>query len=141
MSEVNPITGVPVTLVRYLDVSVVVAAAPVVVLAKLPVLGYLIAAIAWLLTRYGVESAHRRARRSGNVGRQTALMLAAMMGRVFAIVAAVLIARFAGGTDDGIAAAAVVLAAFTVQLLVTFALRGGYGAGGHPRGTQPGGTS
>jgi hypothetical protein len=57
-----------------------------------------------------------------------------MMGRVFAIVAAVLIARFVGSTDDGIAAAAVVLVAFTVHLLVTIAMRGGYGA-------QPGGSS
>jgi hypothetical protein len=46
-----------------------------------------------------------------------------MMARVFVIVAAILIARFAGGIDDGIAAAAVVLAAFTVQLLVTISLR------------------
>jgi hypothetical protein len=54
---------------------------------------------------------------------------------VFAIVAAVLIARFVGSTDDGIAAASVTLVAFTVHLLVTIALRGdGYGA-------QPGGSS
>jgi hypothetical protein len=57
-----------------------------------------------------------------------------MMGRVFAIVAAVLVARFAGNTDDGIMAASVVLAAFTVQLLVTLALRGGHMP--EPRGTS-----
>jgi hypothetical protein len=60
---------------------------------------------------------------SANPGRQAATLLASGMVRVFAIVAAILIARFAGDTDDGIAAAAVVLAAFTVQLLVTISLR------------------
>jgi hypothetical protein len=134
MSEQNPLSGSALSLVRYLDVSIVVAVAPLFVLAGLPILGYAIGAGAWLATRYAVDIAQRRARVSNNPARQAALLLASMMGRVFAIVAAVLIARFAGSTDDGIAAAAVVLAAFTVHLLVTIAMRGGYGA-------QPGGSS
>jgi hypothetical protein len=110
-------------LVRYLDVTLVVAAAPVFVLGELPLLGYLIAAVTWVATRYGVAVAQRRALAAGNPGRQAATLLATMMARVLAIVAAILIARFAGGTDDGIAAAAVALAAFTLQLLVTISLR------------------
>ena len=135
MSEQSPLSGRAVSLVRYLDVSVVLAVAPVFALGNLPVLGYVIGAVAWLSTRYGFELAQRRARVAGNLPRQTAILLASMMGRVFAIVAAVLIARFVGNTDDGIAAACVVLTAFTVHLLVTVATRGGgYGA-------QPGGSS
>ena len=109
---------------RYLDISVVIAAAPFVVLATLPVAGYAIGAVAWIATRVVLEFAQRRASASSDPGRQTALLLGSMMGRVFAIVAAVLIARYAGNTDDGIAAAAVVLVAFTVQLLVTITHRG-----------------
>jgi hypothetical protein len=134
MSEQNPLSVSALSLVRYLDVSVVVAVAPLFVLAGLPVLGYAIGAVAWLATRYLVDIVQRRARVSRNPGRQAALLLASMMGRVFAIVAAVLIARFVGSTDDGIAAAAVVLVAFTVYLLVTIAMRGGSGA--HPGGSS-----
>jgi hypothetical protein len=135
MSEQNPLGGGALSLVRHLDVSMVVAAAPLFALAGLPVLGYAIGAVAWIVTRYGVDIVQRRARVSGNPARQAALLLASGMGRVFAIVAAVLIARFVGSTDDGIAAASVTLVAFTVHLLVTIALRGdGFGA-------QPGGSS
>ena len=42
-----------------------------------------------------------------------------MLGRVWIIALAILLARYAGGKDDGIMAAALVLAAFTVY----FALR------------------
>jgi hypothetical protein len=123
-SEPLQINSLATSLVRYLDVSLVVAMAPVVVLGNLPVAGYAIGAVAWLLTRYAVEVAHARARRSGNAGREAALVLSSMMARVFAIVAAVLVARFVAGRDDGITAAVVVLAAFTVRLHVTLALRG-----------------
>jgi len=110
-------------LVRYLDVTVVLAAAPVFVLGDLPLTGYLIAAVAWVGTRYVAALAQRRAMASANPGRQAAILLATMMARVFVIVAAILIARFAGNTDDGIAAAALMLVAFTVQLLVSISLR------------------
>jgi hypothetical protein len=110
-------------LVRYLDVTLVLAAAPLFVLGDLPLTGYLIAAVAWIATRYSAGLAQRRALAARSAARQAATLLATMIARVLAIVAAILIARFAGGTDDGIAAAAVVLAAFTVQLLVSISLR------------------
>jgi hypothetical protein len=135
MSEQSPLSGRAISLVRYLDVSVVLAVLPVFALGDLPFLGYAIGAVAWLGTRYGVDLVLRRARTIGNPAKQTALLFSSMMGRVFAIVAAILIARFAGNTDDGIAAAAIVLVAFTVQLLVALATRGGaYGA--RPRGSS-----
>lgn len=126
--EQHPISDIPVALIRYLDISLVLAMAPVVVLGDLPLAGYAIGAVTWIVTRYGVDLVERRARRSGNAGKEAALVLAAMMGRVFAVAIAVLVARFAAGRDDGIMAASVVLIAFTVRLLVTLALRGGYRA-------------
>ena len=119
------------SLIRYLDISILLAALPFVVLAGLPIGGYAIGAGAWLLTRYGVEVIHARARESGDMGKQTALMFVAMLARVAVIVAAILIARFALGSDDGVAAAVTVLVAFTVQLLVTLVLRGDH------RGPRP----
>ena len=125
MSEQSPLSGRAISLVRYLDVSVVLALAPVFALGNLPFFGYVIGAVAWIATRYGVELVQRRARASGHPANQTAWLFAGMMGRVSAIIVAILVARFAGNTDDGIAAAAIVLVAFTVQLLVTLATRGG----------------
>ena len=48
-----------------------------------------------------------------------------MMMRVWIIVAAVILARYAGGRNDGIMAAAVVLAAFTVYFVLNVVTRGG----------------
>jgi hypothetical protein len=43
------------------------------------------------------------------------------------IVLAVILARYAGSKDDGIMAAALVLAAFTVYFMLTLVTRGGTG--------------
>jgi hypothetical protein len=60
---------------------------------------------------------------------RTALHLAAILGRVWLVALAVLLARFALGTGDGIAAAVVVLAAYTVELVTKVMLRGPITAG------------
>ena len=44
-------TSDPLVIVRYLDVALVVLAAPFVVLMGGPVLGYMVAAAAWIVTR------------------------------------------------------------------------------------------
>ena len=46
-----------------------------------------------------------------------------MMGRVWLVALAILVARYAGGKDDGIMAAALVLAAFTVYFVMSFFAR------------------
>jgi hypothetical protein len=53
-----------------------------------------------------------------------------MMARVWVVVLAVLLARYAGSRDDGIMAAALVLAAFTVYFLLSLATRGAQLEGG-----------
>ena len=45
---------------RYLDVCLVLATAPFVLIGGLPVAGYLIGAAAWILTRAGSEFIHSR---------------------------------------------------------------------------------
>ena len=125
MSASPPVASpLSVTLLRYLDVTVVVALAPIVVLAGLPVTGYLIAAVAWIAARYAVEAGNAAAARRADPGGQAAIMLAVRMGRTLAIAAAVIVARLAVGNDDGIMAAAVALLAFTLRLLILLALRG-----------------
>lgn len=117
---------------RYLDVCLVLATAPFVVAAGLPVFGYLVGACAWLTTRLATEALHARALRSSDPRVRAGLAVGVMMGRVWVIVLAVILARYAGSKDDGIMAAALVLAAFTVYFMLTLVLRGGRGLDRNP---------
>ncbi len=123
-------------LLRYLDVCLVLATAPFVALAGLPLLGYLIAAVAWLLTRLGTVFIQERALRVGDHKARAGLQVASMMSRIWIVAAAILVARFAGGKDDGIMAAALMLAAFTVYFVMSFFTRNPLQAG--PRPPAPG---
>jgi hypothetical protein len=109
---------------RYLDAVLVLASAPFVIVAGLPVFGYLVAACAWLLTRLGAEALHARAMRSSDPRVRAGLAVGVMMGRLWLIVLAVLLARYAGSKDDGVTAAVLVLAAFTVYFMMTLLGRG-----------------
>jgi hypothetical protein len=110
---------------RYLDVCLVLATAPFVFAAGMPMFGYLVGACAWLVTRLATEALHARALRSRDPRVRAGLAVGVMMGRVWVIVLAVILARYAGSKDDGIMAAALVLAAFTVYFVLTLFTRGG----------------
>jgi hypothetical protein len=113
-----------VSTLRYLDVCLVLATAPFVLIAGLPLLGYLVAACAWLLTRAGMVWMQEWALRAPDPKLKAGLQVGGMMGRLWLIVLAVIVARYAGGKDDGIMAAALVLAAFTVYFVMSFVTRG-----------------
>jgi len=112
------------SVVRYLDVLLVLATAPFVVAAGLPVFGYLVAAGAWLLTRVAAEALHARALRSSDPRVRAGLAVGVMMGRVWVIVLAILLARYAGSKEDGVMAAVLMLGAFTVYFMLTLVGRG-----------------
>lgn len=105
---------------RFIDLGLVLATAPFVALAGGPMLGYSLAGAAWILSRLGVIWLDGRA--GTEVSQRVGYHVAGMMGRVWIVVCAVVAARVAGGRDDGVMAAVLVLAAFTVyfamQLLV-----------------------
>lgn len=123
---------------RYLDVCLVLATAPFVLAGGMPVLGYTIGAAAWVLTRAGVALAHDRARRAADSRVKAGLHVAGMMGRVWLVAAAVILARYAGGKDDGIMAAALLLAAFTVYFVMSFITRDSpLQGGGRPTPSTP----
>jgi len=110
---------------RYLDVCLVLATAPFVLAAGMPVTGYLIGTLAWLLTRLGTAWGQARSLRSTDPRVRAGLQVGTMMARVWIVAAAVIAARYAGGRDDGIMAAVVVLAAFTVYFVLNIVMRGG----------------
>jgi hypothetical protein len=113
-----------VVTVRYLDVCLVLATAPFVLIAGLPTFGYLVGACAWLLTRAGTVWVQEQAMRAGDPKLKAGLQVGGMMGRLWLIALAVILARYVGGKDDGIMAAALVLGAFTVYFVMSFVTRG-----------------
>jgi hypothetical protein len=68
---------------RYLDVCLVLATAPFVLVAGLPAFGYAAAAAAWLITRAGTEFVQERARRIADPKLRAGVQVGAMMGRIW----------------------------------------------------------
>ena len=111
-------------LARYIDVVLVIASAPFVLLAGMPRFGYAVGAAGWIVIRFGVEFIKRRAWNARDTRSRAVLHTTAILGRVWLVALVVLAARFAGHNSDGITAALVVLAAFTVELAMSFVMRG-----------------
>jgi hypothetical protein len=107
---------------RFIDVGLVIATAPFVALADLPMIGYGFGALAWILTRAGAVWLDRRAD-ADDVRQRVGYHVAGMMARVWIVVLAVVAARLAGDRDDGVMAAGLVLAAFTVYFATSLLVR------------------
>jgi hypothetical protein len=103
---------------RYFDIGLVLITAPFVALAGLPMFGYALAAGAWIVTRAFGVWLESRARRTNDARAYAGLTIAGMMARVWLVVLAIVVARVAGGREDGIMAAALSLAAFTVYFVL-----------------------
>src|SRR6185503_8313496 len=71
----------PLVLFRWLDVILVILAAPFVVLMGLPVLGYTVGALAWIANRGIGVWVERIAARQGDVRRAVGLNLGALIAR------------------------------------------------------------
>ena len=103
--------------VKYFDLTVLIALAPFVALAGLPVVGYAFVAAAWIVTRAIAEYLDHRAEAAGGELRtRLSMHFAGMMARVWIVVAAVIAARYVGDRDDGVMAAILALVLFTVYL-------------------------
>jgi hypothetical protein len=113
----------PLLVLRYLDVLLVVLAAPFVVLMDLPVLGYAVGAAAWIAQRAvgtWIEAALRRQR---DIRAVVGLALGASLGRAWFVGLSILAVGLAGEREDGAMAAVLVLAAFTVYFVTALVLR------------------
>jgi len=113
----------PLVLFRWLDVVLVVLAAPFVILAGLPVLGYVVGAAAWILNRVVGALVERRATASQDVRRAVGLNLAALIARSWLVGLTILAVGLAGEREDGLMAAILLLAAFTLYFVTSLLLR------------------
>jgi hypothetical protein len=108
------------TALSYLDVVVLVVAAPIMLLIGVPAVGYLVGAGVWIALRAAGVAVERAAVAAGDPQRETTLRLAYLLSRLFLLAIAVILVRNASGRDAGLTALLVIVFAFTVQLILSF---------------------
>jgi hypothetical protein len=108
-----------VTLLRYLDVALLIVAAPILILIGVPASGYLIATGAWIVLRLVGVAIDRAAPLGGPVSREVTFRLSYLMGRLFILAIVVILVRKDAGRDAGLTALVVIVFAFTLQLLLS----------------------
>ena len=113
----------PLAFVRYLDVILVVLAAPFVVLMGAPVLGYGVAGGTWIASRFAAAAIESRMKRVSNPRAQVGVGFAVLMGRAWLMGIVILVAGLAGERQDGLMAALVALVAFSVYLATSLITR------------------
>lgn len=107
------------TVLGYMDVVLLVVAAPIMLLIGVPATGYCVAAGAWIALRAVGVAVERYAAATPDANRQIAVRMGYMLGRLFTLAIVVILMRRSGGQDGGLTALAVVVFAFTVQLVTS----------------------
>jgi hypothetical protein len=113
----------PLAAFRWIDVVLVVAAAPFVLLTGLPALGYVVGAVAWIVTRVLAHLVERRAQASKDPKTVAGLTLFTGLGRAWLLGLTILVVGLAGAREDGLTAAILIAAAFTTYLITGIAIR------------------
>jgi hypothetical protein len=108
--------------VRYLDLVVLALAFPIFIVADLPLLGYAVAAAAWLAQRAIQLVLTRRASASEDPRTIVGITAASMIGRGWLVAGSIFAAGLAD-EDAGLAAAVLSIALFTIYFTVQMTLR------------------
>jgi hypothetical protein len=107
-------------LVLYLDVILILlAAVPVVLLFGAPAFGYAIGGGAWILGRIASAPAERRIAAMEGVRRKLGYGLGFSMARIWVMAGAIVVAGVAGSRANGLTAALVIFAAFSIYFVRT----------------------
>ena len=112
-----------VPVLAYLDVVLVVVAAPIMLLIGVPAVGYLVGAGAWIVLRAVGVAIDRVVPSLRDPRSEITLRLAYLLGRLFLLAIAVILVRNGAGRDDGLTALLVIVFAFTAQLVTSFLTR------------------
>jgi hypothetical protein len=105
-------------ILRYLDVVLVVVATPVALALGAPALGFAIGAGAWVLQRIIAEADRRWIRNSKTPRAQLGLNLFEAFGRIWLLAGAIILSGIVGGRADGLTAALVIFAAYSVAFAI-----------------------
>jgi hypothetical protein len=115
--------GDPLRLVRYLDVALLVLAAPFVIAFGAPVLGFVVGVAAWTIQRAIAAGVGSYARSMPDFRRGVALHLASSLARAWGVAIAILLVGVLGEREHGLTAGITVLVAFTVYFALSIVLR------------------
>jgi hypothetical protein len=113
----------PLAIARYLDVALLVAAAPFVILLGAPALGYAVAAAAWIALRFAAAAVERRAARQQDYRAALGLNLVSVFTRAWLVGLTILAIGLIAGREDGLTAGITLLVAFTVYFATSLILR------------------
>jgi hypothetical protein len=111
------------TALAYLDVILLVVAAPIMLLIGVPAVGYLVGAGVWIALRAVGVMIDRVVPSLGDPRREVTLRLAYLLSRLFVLAIAVIVVRNSVGRDDGLTTLIVIVFAFTAQLVLSFLTR------------------
>jgi hypothetical protein len=103
---------------RYLDVVLVVVATPVALMLGAPAFGYAVGAGAWVLQRVLAQADRRWIGRPSEPRTQLGLSLFEAFGRIWLLAGAIILAGVVGGRADGLTAALVIFAAYSVAFAI-----------------------
>jgi hypothetical protein len=107
------------TALRYIDLVLLWLTVPVALALGAPQLGVLLAAVVWTVQRLVALDVDRRARERASIREAIGLNMATMFVRMWLIGATVVVAGVGGEREDGVAAASVLLVAFTISFTST----------------------
>ncbi len=112
----------PFGLLRYLDIVLVIAALPLVAFAGLPLLGYAVGATAWIFQRAAGVALEHQAAKTKQMRSQVLLNFGGTLARAWIVGGTILAVGLAGEREDGLTAAVLVFAAFTVYFALAVIL-------------------
>jgi hypothetical protein len=110
-----------VSATRYVDIAAVLIAAVPALLLGVPALGYAIGGGAWILQRLIAANESRFLVRVGDTRRWLGARLFASFGRIWLLAGAIIAAGVAGGRRDGLTAAIVIFAAYSIVFAIRIA--------------------
>jgi hypothetical protein len=110
----------PAPVLAYLDVVVLAVATPIMLLIGVSAVGYLVGAGAWIALRAAGVGVDRAIGALKDPRQEITLRLAYLLGRLFVLAIAIIVVRNGSGRDAGLTALAVIVFAFTMQLILSF---------------------
>jgi hypothetical protein len=113
------------TLLKNLDIVILVLALPVFIVGGIPIVGYITGAGIWLIQRGIQEYANRKVRGERDPRKVVGIAAGSMIGRGWLVALTILGVYFAAGSDDrvGLSAAVLVIVLFTAYFTVAMILR------------------
>lgn len=119
----HPEAGLGLTILRYLDLWVLLLALPLFLLAGLPMIGYAVAAAAWLVQR-GIDAlATRKAKNTDDPRTVVGVLAASMIGRGWLVAGSIFAVGLAAEREDGLAAAVLCISLFTIYFTARMVTR------------------